>query len=96
MIKIVGNKDGQLTLEFDGKTVAIITDELFWNEYIDNINSWYQKSKQSLTKEQVEKICNYITGNIMDNIRSWELESVITDGIVKCQDEYIENYCEEE
>ena len=93
-LQIVGNKDGNLVLEFEGKPVAIVTDEYFWKDYIDNANYWIQKSKQPFSQKQVEKVCQYIADNVMNNIRSWELESVITDSIYQCQDEYIENHCD--
>ena len=95
MLKIVGDSSGQLFVENDGQKVAIITDEYFWKDFIDDLNNYKITMSKPLSANKVRDVVEYISKNIMDNIRSWELESVITDGITKCQNEYIENYCED-
>lgn len=96
MLEIRGDSNGNLYLEYNGKKVAIITDEYFWKDYIDDVNLTIKKSQQPLSAEQVKKYTDYIASNIMDNIRSWEWESVITDGLYECQDDYIEENCKDE
>lgn len=96
MLEIKGDSYRNLHLEFNGKKVAIITDEYFWKDYIDDVNLIIKKSKQPLSSTQIKKYTDYIASNIMDNIRSWEWESVITDGIYQCQDDYIEDNCNDD